>query len=73
MSTSNSHGECTASPRGDMRGFVLVLDEKRFVIPERPGNKKMDSLLIIITNPRVGLLFFIRVLVKHLESMGRKL
>jgi uncharacterized protein len=71
MSTSNSHGECDASPRGDMPGFVHVLEEKRLVIPERPGNKKMDSLRNIITNPKVGLIFFIPGLGETLRVNGK--
>ena len=37
MATSDSRGRCDVSPRGDHPGFVLVLDEHRLVIPERPG------------------------------------
>lgn len=34
ISTSNDEGYCDFSPRGDAPGFVLVLDEKRLIIPE---------------------------------------
>jgi PPOX class probable FMN-dependent enzyme len=59
LSTSNARGGCDASPKGDRPGFVLVLDEHTLVIPDRPGNRRADSLLNIVDNPHVGLLFLI--------------
>lgn len=57
MSTADVHGECDVSPRGDAPGFVQIIDEKRIVIPERPGNRRMDSLRNILSNPHIGLYF----------------
>jgi PPOX class probable FMN-dependent enzyme len=59
LSTSNTRGGCDASPKGDRPGFVLVQDEHTLVIPDRPGNRRADSLLNILDNPHVGLLFLI--------------
>lgn len=59
ISTSDESGFCDVSPRGDHAGFVQVLSKKYLLIPERPGNKRMDSLRNILTNPRIGLLFMI--------------
>ncbi len=59
LSTADAEGGCDASPRGDAPGFVSVLDDGRLLIPERRGNKLADSLLNIVENPRVGLLFLI--------------
>jgi PPOX class probable FMN-dependent enzyme len=59
LSTSNARGGCDASPKGDRPGFVLVQDEHTLVIPDRPGNRRADSLLNILDNPHVGLLFLI--------------
>jgi uncharacterized protein len=59
LSTSNTRGGCDASPKGDRPGFVLVQDEHTIVIPDRPGNRRADSLLNILDNPHVGLLFLI--------------
>jgi PPOX class probable FMN-dependent enzyme len=47
------------SPRGDAPGFVHVLDEKTLLIPDRPGNKRLDSIVNIIGQPRLSLLFMI--------------
>jgi uncharacterized protein len=59
LATSDAAGNCDSSPRGDAPGFVYVLDDQHLIIPERPGNKRVDSMFNIIENPRVGLLFLI--------------
>ncbi|MGM0900920.1 MAG: pyridoxamine 5'-phosphate oxidase family protein [Bacillota bacterium] len=71
LSTSSHEGECDVSPRGDAPGFVHILNEKTLIIPERPGNKRMDSLRNIITNPRIGLLFMIPGLEETLRVNGK--
>ncbi|MBT2687703.1 pyridoxamine 5'-phosphate oxidase family protein [Bacillus sp. ISL-47] len=70
LSTADSAGRCDTSPRGDAPGFVHILDDHTFVIPERPGNKRMDSLLNILSNPHVGLLFAIPGLEETLRING---
>lgn len=59
LATSNSNGTCDVSPKGDGPGFVTILDDKTIVIPDRKGNKRIDSFLNIVDNPHVGLLFLI--------------
>jgi PPOX class probable FMN-dependent enzyme len=59
LGTSGADGRCDVSPKGDRPGFVLILDGQTLVIPDRPGNKRLDSLHNVITNPHVGLLFMI--------------
>lgn len=71
MATADKEGFCDVSPRGDRHGFVHVLNEKQFVIPERPGNKRVDSLRNILSNPRVGLQFFIPGLGETLRVNGK--
>lgn len=71
MSTSDQFGNCDVSPRGDQPNFVHVLNEKQLVIPERPGNKRMDSLRNLLSNPKIGLLFFIPGLGETLRVNGR--
>ncbi|WP_070119546.1 pyridoxamine 5'-phosphate oxidase family protein [Bacillus marinisedimentorum] len=70
VSTADDSGYCDVSPRGDMQGFVHVLNEKQLIIPERPGNKRIDSLRNILKNPRVGLLFLIPGLGETLRVNG---
>ncbi len=59
VGTANGRGECDVSPRGDAPGFVLVLDDHTLVIPDRPGNRRIDSLRNIVAHGAVGLLFMI--------------
>lgn len=59
LSTANAEGHCDVSPRGDAPGSVHVLDNHRLIYAERPGNKRIDSLLNILSNPQVGMLFII--------------
>ena len=59
LSTANAAGQADVSPRGDQPGFALVLDDHTIFLPERPGNARYDTLLNIIENPHVGLLFFV--------------
>jgi uncharacterized protein len=59
ISTMSEDGRADVSPRGGEAGFVHVLDETHLAIPDRPGNNRLDSLVNIIANPSVGMLFFI--------------
>ncbi len=59
MATSGADGRCDVSPKGDAPGFVHVLDDRRLVIPERPGNKRLDGMLNMMANPHVGLIFLV--------------
>jgi uncharacterized protein len=71
MATANSDGQCDVSPRGDLPGFVSVIDGQHLFIPERPGNKRMDSAQNIITNPNIGLIFLIPGLGETLRINGK--
>ncbi|WP_042198662.1 pyridoxamine 5'-phosphate oxidase family protein [Paenibacillus camerounensis] len=71
MATSDHEGHVDVSPRGDAPGFVQILDERRLVIPERPGNRRMDSLINLLSNPRAGLIFMIPGLEETLRVNGR--
>jgi len=59
MGTSGADGRCDVSPKGDAPGFVHVVDDHTLLIPDRPGNNRLDGLGNIVQNPHVGLLFFI--------------
>ncbi len=47
------------APKGDPAGSFKVLDEQTLAIPDRPGNNRADTLINIIENPRIGLMFII--------------
>ena len=60
LATSDADGNCDASPKGDPAGQLIhVLDPYTIVIAERPGNKRADGYLNILSNPHVGVLALI--------------
>lgn len=59
------------SPRGDAPGFVRVLDERTLLLPDRPGNNRIDSLRNIIHDPHVALLFLIPGVGESFRVNGR--
>lgn len=59
MATSDANGNCDASPRGGMPGFVRIVDEHTLLLPDLSGNKLFQSCQNIETNPKVGLIFMI--------------
>jgi PPOX class probable FMN-dependent enzyme len=71
MATARQGGLADNSPRCDAPGFVQVLDERTLLIPDRPGNNRLDSMVNIIHNPNVGLLFFIPGVTETLRVNGR--
>src|SRR5947209_6612783 len=59
VATGRPDGGMDVSPRGDPAGFVRVLDDHTLLLPERPGNKLADTLVNLLSDPRIGLLFLI--------------
>jgi PPOX class probable FMN-dependent enzyme len=59
MATSSAQGlDC--SPKGDRPGFVQVEDDGRtLLIPDRPGNNRLDGLKNLIEEPRIALIFLV--------------
>jgi PPOX class probable FMN-dependent enzyme len=52
-----AHMDC--SPRGGEPGFVKVADARTLLIPDAPGNNRLDSMTNIVETGRIGLLFLI--------------
>lgn len=71
IGTQSADGRADVSPRGDPAGFVQVIDDQRIAIPERPGNKRLDTLTNILGNPNLGLLFMIPGFEETLRINGR--
>ncbi len=58
LATSGPDGlDC--SPRGDLPGFVRIVDERTLMLPDRRGNNRVDSLRNILSDARVAMLFLI--------------
>lgn len=58
------------SPKGDPAGFVEVESDTTLLIPDRPGNNRIDGLLNILAHPRVALLFLIPTVAETLRVNG---
>jgi len=71
MATSGADGTCDVSPKGDAPGFVRALDDSRLVIPERNGNKRLDGMTNLLSNPHIGLLFIVPGFDYTLRISGR--
>ena len=63
-------GGLDQSPRGDAPGFVTVRDERTLVIPDRRGNNRLDTLLNLVADPRIGLLFLVPGVGEQLRVRG---
>lgn len=59
IGSSDGQGNGDVTPKGDMPGFVAILDDTTIAIPDRPGNNRLDTFENLIENPAVGLLFVI--------------
>lgn len=56
---TSGEGGGDVSPRGGPPGFVKALDPATLMVPDFPGNNRLDSLENIVENGRVGMLFFV--------------
>lgn len=59
VGSTGAFGQVDMSPRGDPPGFVRALDNSTLVIPDRGGNRRVDTFHNVLQNPRVGLIFFV--------------
>ena len=71
VSTHSADGRCDASPRGDAPGFIHVIDDRMLLIPDRFGNKRVDSFRNILETGRIGLLFLVPGFGETLRVNGR--
>ncbi|MFF4778489.1 pyridoxamine 5'-phosphate oxidase family protein [Microtetraspora fusca] len=71
VATADADGACDVSPKGDPAGFTLVLDDTTIAIPERPGNRRADGFRNVLSNPHVGLIYFVPGRNETLRINGR--
>ncbi len=69
LATSDGSG-LDVSPKGDPAGFVQVESDTTVLIPDRPGNNRIDGLLNILSHPKVGLLLMIPAVDETLRING---
>jgi len=71
LASTGSAGDMDASPRGGEPGFVKVLDAHTLLLPDAPGNNRLDTLENIIASGRIGLLFMVPGFDETLRVNGR--
>ena len=71
IASTDADGRVDASPRGGDPGFVKILDEHTVLIPDAPGNNRLDSMQNLVDRPGVGLLFLIPGVDETLRINGR--
>lgn len=59
MASATADGYPDISPKGDPVGFVKILGERYLAIPDRPGNRRVDTFQNILENPYLAILFVI--------------
>lgn len=71
LATADARGRCDVSPKGDAPGFVRVLDDAHLLVPDRPGNKRLDGMRNLLENPHAGLIFLVPGREETLRVNGR--
>ena len=72
ISSARADGRADASPRGDPPGsLAAVLDPKTLLLPDRPGNRQVDTMQNLVERPCVGLLFFVPGMTETLRINGK--
>ena len=59
IASRDSAGRMDLSPKGDPAGFVWVLDDSTLAIPDRPGNRRMDTFLNVLETGSVAVMFMV--------------
>ena len=59
IATVSADGRMDVSPKGDFPGFVQVDDEATLLIPDRPGNNRIDGMQNIVETGRIGLILLV--------------
>ncbi|CCE02425.1 pyridoxamine 5'-phosphate oxidase family protein [Bradyrhizobium sp. STM 3809] len=60
IATSGTEGSVDASPRGGHPGFVHIDGDRRLLLPDRPGNNRLDTLRNVSDGSgQVQLIFFV--------------
>ena len=71
LASANADGDLDASPRGGAAGFVKVQDANTLLIPDAPGNNRLDTLENILSTGHLGLLFLVPGFDETLRVNGR--
>ena len=59
LGSVGADGHVDISPKGDAAGFVRVLSPTLLAIPDRPGNRRLDTMSNLLQQSEIGLIFVI--------------
>lgn len=71
ISSYDNTGRTDISPRGDAPGFIKVANKNYLLIPDRPGNRRFDTIRNILETSQVSLLFMIPGIAITLRVNGK--
>ena len=71
LASGDAKGQMDSSPRGGDAGFVKVCDAHTLLIPDAPGNNRLDTLENIVFTGHLGLLFMVPGFDETLRINGR--
>jgi PPOX class probable FMN-dependent enzyme len=71
IASAGEAGLLDVSPKGDPAGFVKVLDEHTLAVPDRLGNRRLDTFHNVLRNPNVGMIFLIPGVTHTLRVRGK--
>lgn len=71
VASAGKDGMIDVSPKGDPAGFVKVLNDRTLAIPDRLGNRQIDTFRNVLRNPNVGLIFLIPGVTYTLRVSGK--
>jgi PPOX class probable FMN-dependent enzyme len=70
LSTATPDGQPDVTPRGGEPGLLRVVDDRTLVLPDMPGNNRLDSLRKVVANPKVSLLCLVPGIEETLRLHG---
>jgi PPOX class probable FMN-dependent enzyme len=59
IASCDAQGNIDVSPKGDLAGFVKVLDSKTLVIPDRIGNQRAVTFLNVLENSQLEMMIVV--------------
>jgi len=60
IASRSGDGHLDVSPKGDPYGsFVRIIDEQTLAVPDRPGNRRIDTLTNLLDDPNIGVIFLV--------------
>jgi uncharacterized protein len=71
VASAGDSGLLDISPKGDPAGFVKVLDDHTLAVPDRLGNRRLDTFRNVLCNPNVGIIFLIPGVTHTLRLSGK--